>query len=74
MYNMIGGKHLLSQQNYTVSLVMSKTGDHAYLVIESLDPQGERVTQEAHLGHKLSTGGLFNSHCCGISFMGMCTK
>lgn len=55
IYNLIGDKInperiLLTQEQSALSLVLSKRGEHAYLIIESLDGDNRFQASEAHLG------------------------
>lgn len=50
IYNWIGGRHFLNQNQCAVSLVLRKDGGHAYILIESLDERGHLKAFEAHLG------------------------
>src|SRR5687767_13088405 len=50
MRNIIGAKHVITKDSWTLSLIRQKGEDHCFLVIEGVDAQGARVTKEAHLG------------------------
>lgn len=54
--NVIGGHHVINQNVYALSLVRKFAAQHAYLILESINEQGEHVTHDAHLVVKEGTG------------------
>ena len=53
MKNSINGTHDLTQDNWVVSIVRRKEGDHCFLILEGLGDQHERITLRAELGYKV---------------------
>lgn len=50
IYNWVGGEHMINQDQCAVSLILSRDGGHAYILIEYLDKTGCLKAFEAHLG------------------------
>ncbi len=69
--NTIGGKFILSQNNWTVSLCRDKKAKntrHAFIIIEGIDSQDEYVLKLAHLVLAKEQKGLLNK--LGADFVG----
>ncbi|GAG15588.1 unnamed protein product, partial [marine sediment metagenome] len=47
-HNLIGGKHIISNQMWALSLVRKLGREHAFLVTEGMD-EGDRFIRETHL-------------------------
>lgn len=51
---MVGGQHLLTPNQWALSLVRNRDADHAYLILEGVDDKHTRVCMDAHLVVKKS--------------------
>lgn len=53
----VGGQHLLTQENWALSLVRKLEADHAYLILEGVDDDQSRFCMDAHLVIKKGSDG-----------------
>lgn len=47
--NLIGGKHTINQRIWALSLVRKFDADHAYLIMEGIGDDNQRIVMDAHL-------------------------
>lgn len=52
--NLIGGEHTINQDIWALSLIRKFNADHAYLVMEGINSEQERIIMDAHLVQKKS--------------------
>ena len=57
MKTIVGGSHVISNDLWALSLIRREGKHHAYLILEGVDKDGERVMQEVHFHIKEGTDG-----------------